>query len=66
MIQRLKITKDFFKCVFIEREKFIKMVDVKHIIVLNKPELSVKDIYEHYKYDNKLKLYLTDRLIMGR
>jgi hypothetical protein len=48
------ITKDFFKDVFAERKKLIKITEIKHINVPHYPELSVKDIYDHYKNDAQL------------
>jgi len=60
------VTKDWFKDVFAERKLLLKIADVKHIAVPHYPELSVKDIFEHYKDDELLRKYLPDKFAKGR
>ena len=60
------VTKDFFKDVFAGRKELLSNAEVKHINVPHYPELSVRDIYDAYKDDAKLKLYLPAKFAKGR
>ena len=60
------VTKDFFKDVFSGRKELLSIAEVKHINIPHYPELSVRDMYEAYKDDPKLKLYLPAKFAKGR
>ncbi len=60
------VTKDFLKDVLRDKKKLLEKDNVRECNVPHYPEISVARLYEHYKNDEKVAIYLPDKMAKGK
>ena len=60
------ITKDFLKDVLVGKKMLMKKADVDTISVPNYDELSVKQLFQEFKKDQKFMMFFPDKLPQGK